>query len=246
VSSVTTAVILAAGMGTRLKARGTEAPKGFLTMGSLPIIRESLDRLRAAGIEEIFIVTGHLSQFYDELADSSEGRIQTIKNEQYAESGSMFSLAKLRYTLNTSFLLLESDLIYESRALKTLLEDPRPDVMLASGFTGSRDEVWTWADKKGNLTGLSKNRNDKAEPPAGELVGISKISPDFFAVMLEEADKAFQTSLKIEYETCMAAAANRVPMAVKVVPDLLWAEIDDESHLERARTSVYPKIQKVN
>ncbi len=233
-------------MGTRLKARGTEAPKGFLTLGSKPIIQESVSRQESAGIEKIYIVTGHLSHFYDELADSSQGRICTVKNEQYAESGSMFSLAKLRGKLDSPFLLLESDLIYETRALETLLEDPRPDVMLASGFTGSRDEVWTWTDEKGNLTGLSKNKNDKPEPPAGELVGISKISPDFFAVMLEEADKAFQMSLKLEYETCMAAAARRIPMAVNVVPDLLWAEIDDEDHLERARSSVYPKIPKVN
>jgi choline kinase len=64
------AVILAAGMGTRLKGIGGEAPKGFLKLGGEPIIVESLRKLERAGITRVVIVTGHLRGFYDELAAS--------------------------------------------------------------------------------------------------------------------------------------------------------------------------------
>ena len=70
--TVRTAVILAAGMGTRLGSIGREIPKGFLRCGDRPILEESIDHLTHDGVERIVIVTGHLREFYDELANRSD------------------------------------------------------------------------------------------------------------------------------------------------------------------------------
>lgn len=59
---VRTAVILAAGMGVRLKDRGRLSPKGCLCLGEKSIVEESVLRLLATGIERIVIVTGHLAE----------------------------------------------------------------------------------------------------------------------------------------------------------------------------------------
>jgi 2-aminoethylphosphonate-pyruvate transaminase len=46
-----------------------------------------------------------------------------------------------------------------------------------------------------------------------------------------------------DYETdALVAAARARPVACRLVGDLLWAEIDDERHLERARERVYPAL----
>ena len=37
-------------------------------------------------------------------------------------------------------------------------------------------------------------------------------------------------------------AGRQMPISCPVVPDLVWAEIDDSSHLERARREVYPQL----
>ena len=58
---IRTAVILAAGMGIRLKERGKLTPKSCLRLGKKPIIEESILRLLDAGIQRIVIVTGHLA-----------------------------------------------------------------------------------------------------------------------------------------------------------------------------------------
>ena len=50
-TAISTAVILAAGRGTRLAGELKDCPKGFLRLGGKPIIEESIDRLLAAGIE---------------------------------------------------------------------------------------------------------------------------------------------------------------------------------------------------
>jgi 2-aminoethylphosphonate-pyruvate transaminase len=80
-------------------------------------------------------------------------------------------------------------------------------------------------------------------PPAGELVGISKISAELFRLMCVIADRAFATTLHFDYETdCLVAAGHQRAIVCPVVADLVWGEIDDPSHLARVRDSVYPEI----
>jgi 2-aminoethylphosphonate-pyruvate transaminase len=241
---ITTAVILAAGMGTRLKELGREAPKGFLRLGEKTIIEESLERLRAAGITRTIIVTGHLSEMYDDLAARSGGFITTLRNDVYTDSGSGYSLYLAGKALEPGegFLLLESDLIYEKRALEVLQNDPRPDLILLSGRTDSGDEVYV-ETRGGDLVAMGKDKTRLGLGIEGELVGISKFSADLFGAYCETAEGLFEKTLKVEYEavlTAAAAAGRSIPCLL--VPDLLWAEIDDENHLARARDRVYPRV----
>ena len=63
--------------------------------------------------------------------------------------------------------------------------------------------------------------------------------------MLDIATQAFERSLLYDYETdCLVAAGQQIPIACPVVPDLVWSEIDDADHLERARATVYPEIRR--
>ena len=57
------AVILAAGMGSRLKGTIEEKPKGFLQFGNKSIIEESITKLIGIGITKIVIVTGYHSEY---------------------------------------------------------------------------------------------------------------------------------------------------------------------------------------
>ena len=238
------AVILAAGMGTRLRGELEDRPKGFLTLGDAPIIVESLRRLDHAGIEDVVIVTGHCDDFYRRLAAEQGGFVRLVHNDRYADSGSMYSLYCARDALAADFLLLESDLIYEPRALEILLTSDTPDAVLLSGPTGAGDEVWV-ETHDGNLVAMSKDR-DALGSVAGELVGISKVSSDLYDIMCRIAATAFETSLRFDYETdCLVAAASERAIACPVVADLLWGEIDDPSHLARARNSVYPEIERL-
>lgn len=237
------AVVLAAGMGTRLGERGHEQPKGFLRLGTAPIIEESLAKLEAAGIRRVVIVTGHCAEWYDELAAASRGFVTTVHNARYAESGSMYSLYCARDVVAEDFLLLESDLIYERRALEEALAYPRESCVLLSGFTHSNDEVFVQSDG-GVLRGMSKNANELGAI-AGELVGITKVSLSLYEAMREAAEQTFDDDLRYDYETdCLVDVAQTRPVYCHLVENLAWGEIDDEAHLARAREKVYPEIQR--
>jgi 2-aminoethylphosphonate-pyruvate transaminase len=239
-----TAVILAAGRGTRLAGHVGDYPKGFLRLGDLPIIEESINRLATAGIDDVLIVTGHCAGHYEDLARRRPGLVRTVHNARFADSGSMYSLHCARGSATGPFLLLESDLVYEPRALATLLKHPAEDAILLSGPTGAGDEVYVEC-RQGNLVNMSKRRDDLGTGVAGELVGISRISAALYARMCSIAEQAFARSLKYDYETdCLVAAGRERPIACPVVPDLVWGEIDDPSHLARARGTVYPEVRR--
>ena len=240
--TVRTAVILAAGMGTRLGEQGRQLPKGFLHLGERPIVEESLLRLQHAGITRILIVTGHQSRFYAELQQGYGELVQTVHNPEYADSGSMYSLYLLRDHLDEDFLLLESDLIYEQRALDTLQAAEQDNAVLLSGFTDSGDEVFV-ETRAGLLVDMSKHRTRLGAQPAGELVGISRISLPLFALMVDYAAAGFIKTLHMDYETdCLVGVSRQAAIHCPVVEDLLWSEIDDEAHLARAQETIYPKI----
>lgn len=246
-SVVPSAIILAAGMGMRMRVLGKQMPKGYICLGTNVILEESISHLVAVGIRHIVIVTGHLAEFFEPLPAKYDGIVQLVHNPLYAESGSMYSLYCARHHLDEDFLLLESDIIYERRALTSCLENSDKNTVLLSGYTNSSDEIFVETNLEGHLVSMSKNRDDLGAAIAGEFVGISKISQRLFGVMLSSAKESFLTTRHVDYETdCLVSSAGLVAVNCHLVEDLIWSEIDDASHLGRARNVIYPRLQKQN
>lgn len=234
------AVILAAGRGVRLGALGQEMPKGFITIGGQTLIERSIAALRAAGIESVRIVTGHLAGHYEALASRLGSWVTLAHNHDYAATGSLASLT-CAGPIDEPYLLVESDLIYESRAPRLLLESSEPDLLLASGPTGSGDEVYVAAEQ-GQLTDLTKRVGELRGPRVGELVGLTRVSRPLHAVILAQANELLAATRLVEYETALVSAARHHPLRVLVVDDLVWAEVDDAQHLARVSADVLPRI----
>jgi 2-aminoethylphosphonate-pyruvate transaminase len=235
------AVILAAGQGLRFGEQGRLQPKGFIDFGDGPIVMKSIEKILAAGIRDIVIVTGHLASFYQALALDYPGIIRLVHNPAYATSGSMASLACAQEMLTEDFWLFESDLVYESRALTMLSEQTQANAVLLSGATNSGDEVYAEAPG-GFLKQLSKRRSDIAEL-AGELVGISRISQACYRRMLEHAQSVSGTEPKLEYEQALVEAARQLPVFCPLIPDLAWSEIDTVEHWQRVSDLILPLIR---
>ena len=117
------AVILAAGMGSRLSNHNDQKPKGFLQLGKKSIIEESIDKLIKNGIEKIWIVTGYQSGQFEELIKKYKSTISLVKNKDYTQSGTLHSLSMISEKVSPPFLLLESDIIFEFRAIEMIIGD---------------------------------------------------------------------------------------------------------------------------
>jgi 2-aminoethylphosphonate-pyruvate transaminase len=239
---IKTAVILAAGLGSRLKDRTKEKPKAFLEIDGKTLIERSIENLLDHGVTKIIIGTGYLNHFFDDLK-SQYPMIQTHRNDDFAKTGSMYTLYNLRHLIDADFLLLEGDLLYEKNALASITEGRQKDIILASGQTDSNDEVYIEADLHWNLVNMSKIPSELSTI-SGELVGISKISPATFKTMCDYANKRYaKGDYRIHYEDDFVGISNDTNLHILKIDDLAWCEIDDENHLLRAVNEVYPRIQ---
>lgn len=235
-----TAVILAAGEGRRL-AGVWDRPKGLLCFGRETLIERSLRLLGSRGLRRIVLVTGFQAPAYRELLGR---RVEFVTNPDFASTGSMASLASALSVVKSDFLLLESDLAYEARALDALLDHEASDVILASGPTGAGDEVWVDAPH-GRVRGLSKEAT--ADARHGEFVGLSRISAPL-AERMTHAFAAFvaaQGHARMSYDSdALPLVAAAHPVSLCLMPDLLWGEVDDASHFARVRDRVWPALDE--
>jgi len=239
---ITTAVILAAGMGRRLGDVCEEMPKGFLSFGAETIIVESILKLQAFGITEIFIGTGYRQESYANLARRFQG-IKCICNERFAESGSMATLRCLCAHVQADFLLLESDIIYERRALGAIIDVPERDAILTSEITSYGDEVFVETDLDAFLTGMSKDRASLSTID-GVLVGISKLSLETLHVMCEFFDDKQNESMN--YEDALVEVSAHRRLLVHNAGAVVWCEIDTPEHYSLARNTVHPAVRRID
>ncbi len=235
------AVILAAGMGTRLHERTLTMPKSFLPMGDSTLIERSLSLLKNSGIQRVVIGTGHEPQWFDELL-IEDLSIQMAHNPQYNQSGSLETWIRMRDMIHEDFLLLESDLLYEKKALSTLIDADQKENVLASGFTNSGDEVWIETGANGRLITMNKDKT-KLKQVNSELVGINRVSYEKYTEICLWADQLVSPT-QLHYEDALTCFAKRGLIHVECIDDLLWAEIDNEQHLERAMYDIWPKIKE--
>ncbi len=237
---ITSAVILAAGLGSRLQDTWADAPKGLLPLGDTPIIERSIQQLLRHGVTEIVLVTGYQAAQFAPLA-ARYPAIKTVHNPHFAASGSMYSLYCARDRLPGAFLLLECDLIYEDSVLSALLACPHASALAVAELSGGGDEVFIEAEGQ-RLKRTTKQRAALATI-AGEQIGISKISPQLFAAMTAYAELFFRSDLNLEYYSdCLNAVADQVNIFCCTIPGLIWAEIDDGAQWRRAREVVFPRL----
>jgi choline kinase len=239
--------MLAAGMGTRLRSIIDARPKGLIEINGETLAGRSVRVLREAGIDDVTIVAGYCAEQFERFADQQPG-VRTVLNERFATSGSMASLARALDAADpddTDVLVLESDIVYETRALSAILASAAPDATLVSGRTGAGDEVWVCAPH-GQLQAMSKRAAD-VPSIAGEFVGITRLSAEGARAM-RRAFAAFVARCgheRMDYETdALVEVAGGRAIATVFVPDLVWGEIDDERHLARVTGQIWPRLQE--
>ena len=237
-----TAVLLAAGLGSRLRGGDFTGPKGLLPLGGQPLVARSLATLRAAGISHLVAVIGHRAGDYRDFFAHAWPAATLVENPDYARTGSMHSLFLARAAVGAEdFLLVESDLIYEPHALTALLTARPRAGLLLSGPTGQGDEVHTLADAAGHLAQLTKTPPPGARS-AGEFTGISRISTELFARLCAHYAPRAALPNNYAYDDCLGDVATGHAIPLVLVPGLAWGEVDNPLQLARAEKLLLPAL----
>jgi 2-aminoethylphosphonate-pyruvate transaminase len=235
-----TAVILAAGMGTRLRDIFKNKPKGLLEIGGKQLIMESLRRITVGGITDIIMVTGYSSDHYKQALSKEYPGIRYVPNREYDSTGSMHSLFQVRNLVTSDFLLLESDLLYEDRCISALMDSKNKTEILISGKTGSGDEVYVYGENN-RVSRINKAKSETLTCQ-GELVGISKLDRSFFEQLCQYYETNLPKLKNAHYEECISDLSVTQKVHYLRILDLVWTEIDNPDHYKRALKEIYPRI----
>jgi len=244
---VTQAVLLAAGLGSRLGQRTEALPKGLIRVGDTSLLGRSVKLLRASGVERFIVVGGHRNDVLrnalsDALADKE---VEWIVNADYAETGSAASLdlAIPSLTATEGALVAESDIIYHPRFLDLLWSSN--DQIAVADPSGSGDEVYVYCDGSGDLSYMGKGAESRdGREPVGEFAGLSVITPETRRIYAERL-RSDPESGKRHYEEVFVdlASDGLASFAVKHHPGLPWSEVDTEEDLERVESKIVPDLQ---
>jgi len=123
VSTASTAVLLAAGEGTRLHPYTLDRPKCLVEVAGRPLLDRALAALEAAGFDEVVIVTGYREDVLQAFlaARTHRLRVTCVRNPEYARTNNAYSLWSAREAVPGGFVLLDGDLLFEPAVLTALL-----------------------------------------------------------------------------------------------------------------------------
>jgi len=224
------AVILAAGMGTRL---GKPWPKPLTPLiDGRTIMRQQMDNLEKAFGADLRVIT--VIGFKLELIIEAFPNVAYVYNENYDQTNTNRSLLKaLRIASDGGVLWMNGDVVFDPAVLERAkpLMDAGTSFICVNTSATAEEEVKYTIDSDGNVALLSKT----VENALGESVGINYISASDRANLIAGLEACadgdyFERGIEIAIEN----------LSMKVVPldisDLFAVEVDFEDDLARANT----------
>ena len=147
----------------------------------------------------------------------------------------------MRNHINDDFILLESDLLYDSYGVELLLKCNYDNAILVSNPTGSDDEVYVESKQNNLLFNMSKRITDLTSV-YGEFVGISKVSVNLYNKLCKYYELIMELQPKLEYEYAFCELAKTEDIFLYKLKNFMWCEIDNKFHLDRALNFVLPQL----
>lgn len=234
------AMILAAGLGTRLRPLTDHTPKALIDVGGMPIIERVARRLIAAGADRLIVNTAHLAQKIEDYLRSVDGfgveAVFSREDPGPLETGGALLAAEALFRKDAPFFLHNADILSEiplgeMYAAHLAAGDPLATVAVMPRAT-TRQMLFDDVGLLGR-TDQTKGLDLRVRPAVGQVralpfAGIHVLSPRIFALMTERG--AF--SILDPYLRLAAAGERVLPFHVD---GYAWVDIGRPEQLEEAR-----------
>ena len=183
------AIILAAGMASRLRPLTDHKPKCLLEIGKQCLLGRAIEGLIFNGIREVVIVTGYLQEQIIEFVQRHypDLKVEYIYNEKYASTNNIYSLWLTKDKIRGErILLLDSDILFDPLLVKAVLDCPDTTCLALNDHPLSEEEIKVIPDAQGKVAEISKTCSP--EQAIGESIGIEKISHTYLQYLFAELD----------------------------------------------------------
>ena len=241
------AIILAAGMGKRLKELTQNNTKCMVKVNGVTLIERMLRQIERQNVSRIVIVTGYEGQ---KLVDyigtlGLNTPVKFIDNPIYDKTNNIYSLALASQELcEEDTLLFESDLIFEDAVLDELVNDPRDTLALVDKYESWMDGTCVKLDADDNIAAFvpGKKLHYEDRDEYYKTVNIYKFSREFsgkyYVPFLKAYEKALGENEYYEQVLRVITMLDEPVIKAKRLSGQKWYEIDDIQDLDIA-TSIF-------
>lgn len=243
------AIILAAGMGKRLKELTQNNTKCMVKVNGVTLIDRMLHQLDGLRLSRIVIVIGYEGQklvdYIDTLGIMTP--ICFIDNPVYDKTNNIYSLALAKeYLLQEDSLLLESDIIFEDSVLSLLLKDERETLALVDKYESWMDGTCIKLGEDDSIAEFVPGKKFVFEDISEyyKTVNIYKFSRHFsethYVPFLEAYSKALGNNEYYEQVLRVITMLDEPEIKARRLEGQLWYEIDDIQDLDIASSMFSP------
>ncbi len=239
------AIILAAGMGKRLKELTAGNTKCMVKVNGVTIIERVLRILDRKNLSRVVIVVGYRGRELMDYVDSLHINtpVQYIDNPIYDKTNNIYSLALAKERLmEEDTLLLESDLVFEEALIDLLLDDSRRNLVLVDKYESWMDGTCMVLDDEDSIVDFIPGKHLKYDRRESyyKTVNIYKFSREFstntYIPFLEAYAKAMGNNEYYESVIKLIAMLETKEIRAKRLNGQVWYEIDDAQDLDIAES----------
>jgi choline kinase len=234
------AIILLAGMGTRLKPLTENNHKALLPIGDSTVLEHMVTKLNAHGINSFIIVTGHLRGKIAEflLERFPELEFTFVPNEMYESTNTGYSLMlAMEHLGGEGFIKLDGDVIFEDEIIERLMAaDDDASHVVVDNTAVDEEVIKVMVDESGHVTRIGNKL--PVHQSVGESIGVERISATT-APHLYEALKTMVTDpanlqkyYEVAYDTIIVDGHK---FKVVDITGLKWVEMDNHDDYAQAK-----------
>lgn len=235
------AIILAAGMASRLRPLTNNTPKCLLKIGERSLLQRSIDALINNGIKEIVIVTGYLHKQIEDFVKQQYPNINIsfIHNEVYDSTNNIYSLWLARPKADgEEILLLDSDLLYDPEIITRILSTNAENVLTLIRHDLGEEEMKVVTDSS-----VIKEISKTCSPSdaIGESLGIEKMGKSYTSALYKELEPMMNQE-HLENVFYEKAFERLIPKGhtfkILDVTDLFSCELDTVEDFQNAKEKI--------
>ncbi len=233
---ITTALLLAAGTGSRLYPVTENMPKCLTEVNGIPILGQLVSSLARKGFKRLVIVTGYMEQCIREFlgSQSSGMTIEYLFCPQYKTTNNIYSLWKARNIIKEPFLLVESDLVFDASLLDNMVY---PDRIAVARMQPWMNGTTVTINKSKQVETFHKGEEFSSDEIRYKTVNIYSFSQASWSLIKDRLDQ-YICAGKVHdyYETVFTEMVTEGSLGFDSVSfdGKYWYEIDTIEDLEEA------------